>query len=766
MGKVVKGVLAVGLIAAGVLLSATGAGGVILAGFLKVSTGAMIAIGASLALSVASEVFLSPKIPSSQLSRLNVSLDTRTPRKAVFGTTAMNLDLRYQEPSGTDQEYIDYIIAVAAHKVASIDEIWFEDRKAWDASTGVTSTYSGYLTVNTRTEGTDANTIYISGNWGSAQRLTGCAYVHLRVKRTGNSNSSESPLASGLPSRVTIIGEGALMYDARLDSTVAGGSGSHRANDQTTWGTYTDPDDVDNPALQLAWWLLGWRINGQLSIGCGVPPERIDWPSFIAAANACDVDVALAAGGTQKRYRTSGTASDSDDPMDIINALLTCMNGTLRDSGGKLSLMVQTNDLSDYVLDFEDGDVLGEFKWEQTRGLSSSYNVVRGQYVDPSYNSLYQTIDYPEVSIESPDGIERSLQLDLPYVEDGNRAQRIAKQILQRTQYRGTYSATFKAKAMGCEVGEVVRLTFSPLGWTNKLFRITSKEIRLDGTVPLTMVEENAAIYAWDAEEQALVTPPAPTVYNPLNNPLILADLALANGQITFGGVQPYQIQADTGGVTTTVLPLTRQMKLLKGDEDVTTSAAWSVDTLSAGLTASIGSGTGLLSLSAANSVGAIVVKATYEAREYFYTVPVNRSIAIIAGGESGSTTYTDTSWTTISTASYVAVTDAGKIVQSNGSGELQYSAYGAYDGDGIAVIKAQYSPDNMTWTDFAAEQTGSIAKTSPPGEEDSGFVSIAQATKTGLTASTDYYVRLLAKRSTGTGNLSFHSATFNVRQP
>ena len=70
-----------------------------------------------------------PKIPKTQMSRLNVSLDPSTPRKAVFGTTAMPLDLRYHESSGTDQEYVDYIIAVAAHKVTSITEIWFEENK-------------------------------------------------------------------------------------------------------------------------------------------------------------------------------------------------------------------------------------------------------------------------------------------------------------------------------------------------------------------------------------------------------------------------------------------------------------------------------------------------------------------------------------------------------------------------------------------------------------------------------------------------------------
>ena len=535
MGKIVKGVLlaaafiGVGIATGGISFVAAGtAGATTIAGVTFTATafgGAMIAAAAGAILTgVSQQIAGGPSVPKSQLSRLNVTLDTTTPRKAVFGTTAMNLDMRYQEASGTDQEYIDYIIAVASHKVKSIDEIWFEEKQAWTLAGGVTATYSGYLTVNVRTEGTDANYISINGGskWGASTRLTGCAYVHIRVKRSGNTSKTESPLVNGMPSRVTIIGDGALLYDPRKDSTVSGGSGSHRADNQATWGTYTNADDTDNPALQLLWWLLGWKINDKLSIGCGVPPERIDLESFITAANICDETVTLATGGTQKRYRTSGTASDSDDRMSIINSFLSCMNGTMRDSNGKLSLDVIKNDLANYVLDFDENDVLGEFEWNQTRGLTDGYNKARGRYVDPSTNSLYQLVDYPEVGFESPDGIERVMTLDLPYVEDGRRAQRIAKQVLERNQYRGMFSATFTAKAQGCSVGDIVRISFSSLGWSQKLFRVVSQEIRFDGQVPMALIEENAAIYAWDAEDSAPVTPTAPTVYDPLNNPFIL----------------------------------------------------------------------------------------------------------------------------------------------------------------------------------------------------------------------------------------------------
>jgi hypothetical protein len=191
------------------------------------------------------------------------------------------------------------------------------------------------------------------------------------------------------------------------------------------------------------------------------------------------------------------------------------------------------NDLADYVLTFNENDIYGEFDWQQTRGLTENYNVARGRYVDPSNNSLYQMVDYPEVGFASPDGIERVLSLDLPYIEDGRRAQRIAKQVLQRNQYRGLFSTTFNAKALGCQVGDVVRISLEVLGWSNKLFRVISQEIRFDGQVPMALVEENAAIYAWDADDVAPITPTAPTIYDPLNSPFILG---IADAQATADG--------------------------------------------------------------------------------------------------------------------------------------------------------------------------------------------------------------------------------------
>jgi hypothetical protein len=725
------------LVAGTVALVATGVGAFAVAGSKLALTAASVAKFAFLAAGTAtltSTVFFGPKTPRSQLSRLNVSLDPSTGRKVVLGTTAMPLDLRYHEASGTDQEFIDYIIALAAHKVTSIDEIYFEEKLAWSALGGVTATYSGYLTVTTITEGTAGNAAPVNAGtvWDASCRLTGCAYVRIRIKRSGNTKKTESPLVQGLPSRVTIVGEGAPLYDPRLDSTVPGGSGSHRANNQATWGAYAGADDYDNPALQLLWFLLGWKINGKLSVGAGVPPARLDMESFITAANICDENITLATGGTQKRYRTSGTASDEDGRMDTINTFLACMNGTLRDSGGKLTLALLKNDLADPVLDFTDGDFLGEFAWDQTGGgLAQGHNIVRGRFVDPSTQSLYQMAEYPEVTLPSPDGIERVMTFDVPFVEDGRRAQRLAKQVLQRNQFRGQLSAEFNAKALGCEVGHIVTVTLSALGFNSKPFRVISKEVRVDGRVPLALLEEDALIYQWDRDDRAPVVARTPVSYNPLLNMITQGDeavQAIADGKVTtfysaaaplaegvgdlwfdtddnilyrWNGTSwsddvaditsatiPRHEPADSAATFTAnyqgtldvgQLPTNIQFRRFRGSTDVSTTSTWSIVSQSGVTGGTVTVSNGVVTIPTGVSIGStgeIVVKSARDSFEITSRIVLTRIDAAPpnTGGATGGTTVNDSTFNTVTGTSLTAISDL-MTVKTGSGGQIVFSA-------------------------------------------------------------------------------------------
>lgn len=492
------------------LTSVVSALGMSALGFLTTAVG----IGASL-------LSGKPKVTNSKenLERLRASIDPRTPRKTVVGKTALATDIRDEEFTDS-QAYFHRFLVVASHKVHAIREVWFDDKLAWSSTSGVTSDFSGYLWVTPILEGSSANAINISGRMGTTRRYTGCAYLHLKYKLTGNGKKTDSPFAQSITTRITVRGDGAYFYDPRLDSTVAGGSGSHRANDQSTWA-WSD-DACRNPALALLFYLLGWEINGKLAVGKGIPANRIDLESFAVAANICDELVDDGASGTEPRYRCDGVWSEGDSPTTVIDMLKATMNADLDDVDGKLRLTVFHNDLTDIAADFTADDVLGAFKWRPATPLQESFNVVRGVYTDPSDNALYQPVDYPEVAETSPDGIERVFAMDLPMVERASQAQRLASGVLKRQKFGGTFEAEFQATAWAVQKNSVVTLTFPKLGFANKLFRVAEMSLRVDGVVPLVLREEDASIY----DAPVLATPVdavASTPYDPALNPIYQA---------------------------------------------------------------------------------------------------------------------------------------------------------------------------------------------------------------------------------------------------
>lgn len=502
MGKLVKSIVRAVLPIAGAIIG----------GIIGGPVGA--AIGASIGKIGASALAKRPKAPRvapESIERLNASIDPRTPRKGWWGKTAGNTDIRDQEYTNS-QEFLHRFIVCAAHKTHGYREIWFDDKRAWTSSGGVQGEFVGYLTVTPITEGTAGNAINISARMGSTRRFTGCSYVYLRYKLTGNSKKTESPFAQSIPSRITIVGDGALVYDPRLDSTVPGGSGSHRADDQSTWEW--DEDASRNPPLLLLWYMLGWRINGEISIGCGIPPSRIDLESFITAANLCDEPVTLAAGGTEPRYRADGVFSDGDEPENVIDSLKAAMNADLDDVGGRFRLTVFHNDLADPGPTFTDDDMIAGYRWLQTPPLSESFNVVRGSYVDTRNAALYQMVDAPPVEFASRDGIDRFDNFPLDKVQSPSQWQRLAKQRAQRQIYGGEFWTTFGVRGWNLRKNLVIPLSFSRLGWTNKLFRVAEMDHQVDGSCPVMLREENEQIYAWDAEEAPAVEPADPTVYD------------------------------------------------------------------------------------------------------------------------------------------------------------------------------------------------------------------------------------------------------------
>ena len=512
MGNIVKSVAKL------VVIGAATAIGTLVGGPLGGRIGLLA--GSMLSGSVLNDKKKAPAPTPTQLSRLQARLDTQAPRKMVLGTTAFPADIRYYEGSGEDERVIEYIIAVAAHKVREISELWIEDELAWSETGGIAPQFIDYLGVEGYKEGRADNTRAINGGarWGNDDRLTGCAYLYVRVNRLGVTENEQSPFANGLPGRVTIVGEGMPMYDPRFDST-RGGSGTMRVDNQNSWGPSSG-----NPIIQSLNVLLGWRINGKLSVGAGLPAKYINFDSVITAANACDEDIVLSGGGTQPRYRTAGAFSTDDAPMNIVGALLAGCAGDLLDSDGQLSFLIKTNTLAVPAVIFDDNDRLSSARWDPMGGQTNLPNIIAGNFTDPSARSLYQPVPYPSVKLPSEDGIERTAPIDFGVVENGPQSERLGKQTLQRMQYPGLFSAEYNMKGMAAKVGKIVWENCAPRGWVNKPFRVVSQKPSRSGRIALVLREEHEDIYAWEAEDSAAVQPAEPVRFDFRNTgPILLA---------------------------------------------------------------------------------------------------------------------------------------------------------------------------------------------------------------------------------------------------
>jgi hypothetical protein len=778
MGKAIGSVL---LIAAAIAVNVIpGAGQAASAALFGLASAAAItsavtlaAIGAGIGLA-SSLIGGSPKVPAATLSRLTLSFDPNTPRKIVFGYGPMGTDVLYVEPSGTNQEYVDYIICCAAHEVTSFETIYSDSAVMWTSAGGVQGIYVGFLTVDTRLVGTSSNGIAINGGstWTSACTLTGCAYIHLRIKRTGNGSAkADSPFAGGLSSSMRIVGKGMRMYDPRRDST-NGGSGAHRPADQTTWEYTSGGVELgQNHALHALAVKLGWAINSVTSVGAGMPVARIDLSDYITAANICDEAVTLAAGGTQRRYEGGGMFQDTDTPGTMLDSLCAHMDATIRDVSGKLGIYVKHNDLSGALPAFTINDVLGAHTWNQYPSLSATPSEVRGKFSDPSTASLWQLAPYTTESVTPPDGVRRPFPLDLPLCHDATRAQRIARQKLRGFLYAGVFTADFGPRMWGLGVYQPMTLDFLPAGLATQKFRLDTQQLKIilddAGAVafcPATLIAQDPYIFAWDG----IVTLPGAAVpmvaYNPSNNPLATkqgSDIGVENGADVTAVHAPdlavsagVTVNADyTGALLVGQVPIYLQGVRKRGNTDVSATSTWTA--VGTGCTVSISSG-GLLTISAVTGTGRVSWTAASDGVTLAAETVITKAVAAAptSGGTGG--TSVSASVSSFNSASYGAAQTGIMTVMTGSGGALNLTAPLSFNGSGDVLGKWQWRAISGTFADVAAE-IADINPASPAagGEPASpGYIEVTQ-TKSGLSATTNYEVQLLMRRSAAGGSIT-----------
>lgn len=419
------------------------------------------------------------KSPSNVNTNFGTAVSTRSsvsPHTIVYGRTRVGGTLAYME-STNDNQYLHIVIALAGHEIEAVEKVYFDDTEVtYDGNGDATSSpYSGKARIKIKL-GTDDQTAFSDlvsesdSNWTSNHRLRGRACVYIRLEY------NQDIYPNGMPNFSFQI-RGKKVYDPRSATTV--------------WSA--------NPALCLNDYLT----NTKYGLGCTYASE-IDSTALIAAANICDEDVSLAAGGTENRYELHGSFETSAKPEDIINQLLTSMAGKAVWSGGVWRILAGA--YYSPSLTFDEDDLRDGFKIQTLVSRRENFNCVKGIF--QSADNKYVATDFPPLEsntyINQDGGQKVFKNIVLPFTSSASMAQRLAKIELLKARQQITLTLPMKLNALQANVGDIVRVTNSRMGWSEKPFEVVAATISLEINlgVDLQLREISTDVFDWSTSEE------------------------------------------------------------------------------------------------------------------------------------------------------------------------------------------------------------------------------------------------------------------------
>ncbi len=472
-----------------VVATASSVGAAYLAGTVITSTLILTHFAVNVAMSYVSQS-LAPSMPkigslggggnvgASQAGYTVSGLSSVGDHAIIYGQAKVGGVVVYKEATDGNK-FLHIVVALAGHECQSIEKVYFNDEELTLNADGDVTAPTKYVSkarvkihLGSATQTADSFLISESdGKWTSDHRLQGICYLYVRLEFDADAYPNGEP-------SITALVKGKKVYNPSTASTA--------------WSA--------NAALCLRDYLVS-------SYGLAAETDEIDDTKFIAAANICDEDVTLAAGGTQKRYESNGSFTTASKPKDAIDVLLRSMGGTIWYAQGRWRVKAAA-----YVtpaLSFDESDLLAGLTISTRHSRRDNFNIVRGTFKGAESN--FQASDYPEIRsqefIDVDGGQESAIDFDLGMTNTSTAAQRIAKIALFRNREQITVEGAFTIKAMQAQIGDIIKLTNTRLGFTNKTFEVANWrfDINQDSgfVVHMTLREISSSVFNWNAEETA-----------------------------------------------------------------------------------------------------------------------------------------------------------------------------------------------------------------------------------------------------------------------
>jgi len=426
--------------------------------------------------------------------------------------------------NGEDNKYLYLAVVLCEGEIEAIDEVFFDDVLSSDKM------YKGRHEIQkfTGTDNQSASSLLTEApGWTNQHRLQGLAYLAVRLewkKIESNEDARQNPF-TGIP-RIKCIVRGKKVADAQS------AGGTTYANETVRYST--------NPADQLLDYLRNPRY------GKGLENSRINFASFSTSSQKFNQTVTYHLSGHTGPMMTSNAVIDTKRKlMDNVKIFLNNMRCGMPYVQGQFKLkLLDTGNGSDAqnttvtsVFDITPNELTDGIQIEGT-STRTQYNQVLLTHPNPGSNWEMSEVTYPipdsqeDVDYLAEDNGRRLQKtISMQHITEPALAGDLAHIILKRS--RGKKIITFKttAECHEVEVGDIVTITYAPLGFSSAKYRIQSMKVEPDYTISFQAVEHEPTEYVFRENNFVAV---APKIYYATDNSVVtnnyLADQAAENG--------------------------------------------------------------------------------------------------------------------------------------------------------------------------------------------------------------------------------------------
>ena len=421
----------------------------------------------------------------------------------IYGERLVGGTRVFIETSGTDNTYLYVALVLSEGEVNSIEEIRVDDKVV---------TFDGALTHGTVREvaSSDGNfykdsTSHIQiqaflgkddqvassvlstlSSWGSNHKLSGICYLALRFKWNQD-------IFGGIPQvQAKVKGKKIVTLASNLSEQTASFS--------------------TNPAFCLLDYLRNERY------GKGIATTDIDLQSFYDASQVCVTQVTPFSGGSDINiFDCNAVIDTSKKVLDNVRDIVRGMRGYLPYVQGKYKLVIETTGTASVSLN--EDDIIGGYALASPT-KNSKFNRVIVSYINPDRNYQVDEVQFPPIDdsgLASADqhatmktadgGFLLENRSDFRTITSTYQAEEMAEIILRRSREALGLSINCNFKAYELHIGEIVNVSLTSLGFSNKAFRVITMIFNEDYTISLNLVEYQASHYTWASKTQVSSTP-------------------------------------------------------------------------------------------------------------------------------------------------------------------------------------------------------------------------------------------------------------------